>query len=261
MRIALHADGDVGTRTGRILLAEPELVALGVYGHRGGGADRRTMRIETLAGYDPLVTDAPDGRSFATVAAEEGVSCVLAGTPRIDRRLAKRFLDRGLTLLVGADLAGGIAEVLAAHEMAAIDRETAVRIAWTVPGRPLRRGEAIPFPDPVGPRWADRVGRTSRRRKRDEGPAISRYRAPLTGDWAGAVVRVRGEQHGRAVEQIVGVADHAAHLDAIALAAGAIAVAEGAFPPGVHRPAVAAGAYLGTALRIGLGVATHTMEA
>ena len=51
-----------------------------------------------------------------------------------------------------------------------------------------------------------------------------------------------------------------AHLGEIALAAGAIAVAEGAFPPGIHRPAVSAEAYLAAALRIGLGVASHATD-
>jgi len=70
---------------------------------------------------------------------------------------------------------------------------------------------------------------------------------------------VSGERDGVPVEQIVGVSDHGGHLGAIALAAGAIAVAEGSYPPGVHRPAVASEAYLGAALHIGLGVASYTM--
>ena len=158
MRIALHAAGDVGKRTGRILLAEPNLTALGMYGHTRGAEDRRTTAIRSLNGFHPFVTDAADARSFALVAAEEGVSCVLAASPRIDRRLTKAFLQKGLTLLIGADLAGGIAETLAAHELASIDEESSMKVAWTTAGRPLRRGEAIPFPDPVGPRWADRSG-------------------------------------------------------------------------------------------------------
>ena len=88
---------------------------------------------------------------------------------------------------------------------------------------------------------------------------MNRFVAPVKGEWAGVVVRVAGQQDGRPVEQIVGVADLAAHLGAIALAAGALAVAEGAYPPGIHRPSVNAEAYLGTALRIGLGVASHTV--
>jgi hypothetical protein len=56
----------------------------------------------------------------------------------------------------------------------------------------------------------------------------------------------------------VGVADQRDHLLGLALAAGAVAVAGGRVPPGVHRPAAAAAAYLQEALRMGLGVATYT---
>jgi len=259
MRIALHAEGEIGKLTGRILLAESRLVALGMYGQTRGAEDRRTTAIRSLTGYSPLVTDAPDARSFAIVAAEEGVSCVVTGQPRIDRRLARKFLEKGITLLVASDLSGGIAETLAAHEMASTDADTAVTVAWTTEGRPLRRGKAIPFPDPIGPRWAFRLGRARRFRKHP-GTPISRYIAPVKGEWAGAMVQVAGERRGQVVEQVVGVADHAAHLNAIALTAGALAVAEGAYPPGVHRPAVAADAYLSVALRIGLGVASHTIS-
>ncbi|MCJ7725893.1 MAG: hypothetical protein MUP76_05835 [Acidimicrobiia bacterium] len=258
MRIALHADGEVGKRAGRILLAEPDLVALGMYGNTRGAEDRRTTAIRSLTGYNPLVTDAPDGRAFAAIAAEEGVSCVVAGRPRIDRRLARKFLDRGLTLLVASDLSGGIAETLAAHELVSADLDSAVAISWTEEGRPLRRGEAIPFPDPVGPRWGSRLG--PRPRRRQSGTIITRFVVPVPGEWAGAAVRVTGTRDGHTVKQIVGVADHGIHLGAIALAAGAIAVAEGSYPPGVHQPSVAADSYLSVALRIGLGVASHTIN-
>ena len=159
-----------------------------MYGHTSGTEDRRTTVIRSLTGYTPLVTDAPDARAFAVIAAEEGVSCAGAGQPRIDRRLARRFLDQGLTLLVVADLAGGVAETLAVHEMASTGEETGVTVAWTVEGRALRRGEAIPFPDPVGPRWASRIGKRRRFRKQP-GTPVARYAAPLRGEWAGAVVR------------------------------------------------------------------------
>jgi len=255
MRIALHAAGEVGRRAGRILLAERDLVALGMYGHTGGTEDRRTTAIKNLTGYDPLITDAHDALSFALIAAEEGMSCVVAAEPRVGRRLTRRFLDAGTTLLVGASLGGGIAETLAAHERARTDRDSSATIAWTTAGRPNRRGEAIPFPDPIGPRWGSRTGR---RRRKTPGVPVARLTAPVDGEWAGALVRVSGERDGVPVEQIVGVADHAGHLGAIALAAGAIAVAEGAYPPGVHRPAAASEAYLGAALRIGLGVASYT---
>lgn len=188
MRIALHTEGEVGKRTGRILLAEAGLTALGMYGHDRGVEDRRTTATRSLTGYDPLVTDAPDARAFAVVAAEEGVSCVVAGRPRIDRRLTRAFLDKGLTLLIGCDLGRGIAEALAAHESATAGPDTALTIAWTTEGRPIRRGEAIPFPDPVGPRWADRVGKAPRRFRKQPGIRISRFVAPVQGEDRKSVV-------------------------------------------------------------------------
>jgi hypothetical protein len=70
-------------------------------------------------------------------------------------------------------------------------------------------------------------------------------------------VTVTGRFAGKTVERLVGVADQRDHLEGIALAAGAIAVASGAFAPGGHTPADAPPAYLGAALGVGLGVAVH----
>jgi hypothetical protein len=255
MRIALHAVGEAGRRAGRILLAERDLTALGLYRQEGGAEERRTIRVDSLEGFDVLVSDTPDPAPLAREAAAAGISAVFPAPFRVDRRLLSRFLDAGSTLLVGAGLSTGIAETLASHEMARTDAESEIAIAWTIPGRPLRRGAAVPFPDPVGARWASRVGRAPRRRPR--GVTITRWAAPVRGTWAGALARVTGVRSGDRVERVVGVADQAAHLDAIALAAGAVVTAGSAFPPGLHRPPAAALAYLGAAMRIGLGVAAY----
>ena len=81
MRIALNAVSDVGTRTGRILGAEPELAALGLYGDQAGLAqDRRTLRISNLEGFDVLVTDDESTASaLAGLAVEDGLSCAIPG--------------------------------------------------------------------------------------------------------------------------------------------------------------------------------------
>ena len=85
MRIALHAAGEVGTRAGRILLAERNLEALGLYGHDGSTAERKTIAIRSVAGFDVLITDDLDGASsFARIAAEEHLPCVLAASPELD---------------------------------------------------------------------------------------------------------------------------------------------------------------------------------
>ena len=78
-------------------------------------------------------------------------------------------------------MAAGLAPSLAAHEIALGGVVMDTVIAWTEPGTPLRRGEAISFPDPVGPRWATR---------RPSGQGTTAYAAPVEGEWAAALVRV-----------------------------------------------------------------------
>lgn len=250
MRIALHAHGPVGRRAGRILLGERNLTALGRYGDAEARAeDRRTTAIRDLAGYQLLATDAPDGIEFARIAVDDGVHAVLSADAEVPDDLAAAALGSDLTVLVGADLGSGIAETLAAHEAARTPRTVHLRVAWTEPGTPLRRGTAVPFPDPVGPRW----GRVLESRG-----SMERVVVPAPGPWAGALATVSGRVSGRRGERTVGVADDHDHLRAIALAAGVLAVAEGAYGPGVHRPGDSASAYLEAALRVGLDVASFS---
>jgi hypothetical protein len=246
VRIALHATGEVGTRAGRILLAERSLTALGLYGQSGRTEDRRTMAIRSLEGFAVLVTDDPAPASLAAVAASSGISCVSVAEPR-GRSIGRRFHQAGVTLLAPTNLQS-IATTLAAHEMARNTDPAEVAIAWTEEGRPSRRGVAVPFPDPVGARWARRRRQPRRRR------ASTRLVAPVPGPWAGALAQVSTDS---GEELTVGVADDGLHLAAIALAAGAITVAEGEFPPGIHRPSEQSAAYLAAALRVGLGVASY----
>jgi len=240
MRIALNAVGEVGTRAGLILLAERSLTALGIYGGGHLGSDRRAIRITALAGYDVFVTDDSNPAPLAAIAAEDGLSCVVATT--LPPAIAERFTTAGLTVLTGAGIRG-LATTLAAHEAAGLDAVTRIGTAWTIPGKALRRGIGVGFPDPVGARWGRAV---------EGGTEV-----PIGGTWAGAAVTVSGKSAGKPTERLVGVADHD-HLEALALAAGAIAVAAGAYGPGVHVPADNATAYLGAALGAGLGVAAYS---
>jgi hypothetical protein len=244
VRIALHSVGDVGRRAGLILLAERGLTALGLYGHNGPkGGDRKTIVIRHLDGFDPLVTDdAATAGGLAAIAADDGISCVVTADA-VDSDIAARFTER--TLLLGANLSG-VAESLAAHEVARTDQVTGSTAAWTTRGKALRRGAAVAFPEPVGARW----GR--------EASAAGRVEVPLDGEWAAASATITGEVDGDPVQRVVGVADLADHLGGIALAAGAIVVAEGSIPPGVHRPGDHPEAFLAAALRVGLEVASYT---
>ncbi|MDX1692091.1 MAG: hypothetical protein R3290_13815, partial [Acidimicrobiia bacterium] len=215
---------------------------------------RKTMAIRSLEGFDVLVTDDPgDAGSFARIAAEEGIACVLAAEPHLDDDVAAAFEDR--PLVMGADLPA-IAECLAAHEIARGGADLQLMVAWTAEGSPVRSGEAIPFPDPVGARW----GRVT-----DEGPTgripITRVVCPVDDEWAGAMARVTSADREGVQTRVVGVADLGVHLRAIALAAAAIGVAgDRVFEPGVVRPVDAAEDYLRIALAIGMDVASFTED-
>lgn len=252
MRIAIHHVDDVGLRAGRILLGERVLESLGIVGRRPSlRTDQRLELAGDLAGYDVLASDQTDEPARqARTALEAGISCVVWADEDGDlRELGDAFAARGRTLLVGANLASGLAPCLAAHESARNAEVLEVRCAWTEPGRPLRRGEAIPFPDPVGARWA----------KRRSGPdGTQRYVAPIEGEWAAAMARVTVATGLGVVSRIVGVADLAPHLEALSLAAGALAIDE--YPYGLVAAADRAEAYLTHALQAGLDVAAYTGE-
>jgi hypothetical protein len=208
-------------------------------------ADERVHRAGPLGDYDLVVSDAESPGDVVRRSLDAGVSCVVwrdwdGHTGDID----------GLVVLVGCNLAGGIAPCLASHEVARADHVEDITIAWTEPGAPLRSGEPLAFPDPVGGRWGKPRGRSGS------------FAAPVSGEWAGAMARVTSTTRDVSKTRIVGVADLAPHLEGLALAAGALAVASGAYPPGgLRRPADAAERYLGEALAAGLDVAASTLDA
>lgn len=247
MRLALHPTSETGHRAGRILLGERDLGALGIYGHRSRETeDRRSTAITDLAGFALLGSDdslAP--LDLAVLAAEDGLSCVLAAdvTPPAD--LVNRFAAAGLTLLVAASLPG-LAEVLAAHPALGTGPTDAEVVAWTVAGRGATKGEAIPFPDPLGARW----GRGLPARPGDP-PARRRFEAPVDGPWAGALARVSRA----GTDRLVAVADEGPHLAGICLAAGMLAMARGLGHVGACRPADLAVVFLREAVAVGLAVA------
>jgi len=125
-----------------------------------------------------------------------------------------------------------------------------VTTAWTEPGRPIRRGEIIQFPAPVGSLW----GRPSSKARPNA------MVAPTDSPWAAGLARVTSAGTTGVSTHIVGVAADAVHLEAIALATGAIAAAQTAYGPGLHHPDDAAEPYLEIALGAGLDVATYTLD-
>ncbi len=237
MRIALEPTSAVGLKAGRLLLGERDLETIGVLDRPVADRDPRVRRIEDVSGFDVFVTDDPDlARIHSAYAADVSVVAWVDGDG-LDAEAAR------VPVMTGANLATGIARALAAREAAGRQAQTIV--AWTEPGKPLSAGEPITFPDPVGARW----GRVRRTRG-----SLTEVVVPITDEWAGVVVRVEEE----GITRILGIADLAEHLEALALTAGAVTMARGIDHPGLVRPADVADDYLLAALRAGLDIASFT---
>jgi hypothetical protein len=248
MRLALHQSGEVANRAGRILLSERSLTGLGLIDKHPTEPDDRLEYVEVLATYDALMTDTPSPDEQIEAALTAGISCVVWDDAEdAATKYGDAFAAAGLSLLTGCNLGSGLAPSLTAHEVAGAGTILEVTTAWTEPGTPRRRGEPIPFPDPVGSRWAE---------PRQTAYTDRAYVARTTGEWAAAMARVTGATDAGVVTRIVGVADLAVHLEAIALATGAMVIGE--YAPGANRPADEAEAYLSRALNAGLDVAAHT---
>ena len=239
MKIALDHTSEIGVRAGRLLLGEPDLDKLGVVRRDVKDRDPRLLRVDRVTDFDAVVTDDPESTILAEAIAAE-VPCVLWADE------SDSAIEYGtVPVLTGANLVTGIGRSLAERESEVADPSAQVLFAWTEPGKPLRSGEPVTFPDPVGARWGVRRRMTNRRLE---------VAVPVPNEWAGIVVRTTT---GAAVGTL-GIADLATHLEAIALAAGAVVAASGLVPSGPHQPEEFAGDYLLAALRIGLEIASFT---
>ena len=239
MRIALDHTSEIGVRAGRLLLGEPDLESLGIVRRDVKDRDRRLNRVDSIAEFDTVVTDDPDSTILAE-ALDTGVPCVLWAETADDLNDTT-----DLAVLAGSNLVAGIGRSLAAREAEQPTAPDQLLFAWTEPGKPNRSGEPVTFPEPVGPRWGTRRAMTSRRLE---------VAAPVPDEWAGVVVRATTGDRVR----MFGIADLATHLEAIALAAGAVIAALGLVPVGIHRPEEFADPYLDAALRTGLDIASFT---
>jgi hypothetical protein len=239
MRIALDHTSEIGVRAGRLLLGEPGLDLLGIVRRPVKDSDARLKRVSDISEFDALVCDDPESSAVGE-AALAGVPCAL-----LTNSLPAAIDVEGFPALIGANLVTGIGRSLVEQESTLAGPGAEVLFAWTEMGKPRRRGEPLTFPEPVGARWGTRRTLAGRRLE---------VAAPVEGDWAGILVRTATHDTTRTV----GIADLATHLEAIALAAGAIVAASGLVPIGVHRPEALADDYLRAALRIGLGIASFT---
>jgi hypothetical protein len=228
MRIALDGTDDVAARTARVLFAEKSVTHIGFMQPGMALLGSRTSRAEDLDTYDVIVST---GETFATdliaQASVRGVPLVLwRDEPQLHRGAST------VPVVASANMGSTLAPSLVHHPSAAITKSDTVTIAWTEPGKPYRKGEAITFPDPVGPVWA---------RERTPGHLVAR----TSERWSGALVKV----HGPGGERMVGVSDHGAHLEALTLAAVTLLAAHGTY-----------GSTIGDASERGCDVLTKTME-
>jgi len=246
MRVALEATGKIGARAARVLLAERDVDALGLIGRRSTSGDPRISTITSLAGWDVVASDDADHvRRRYRQASDHGIPLVVATHQ-------KTFQEADIPVVVGAGVRTGLGAALAAHECARHDNIMEVLVGWTEPGRPLRRGRPLTFPQPIGTLWAGEGARIW-----NNAPSGTRFlSAPFEGPWAGLVVRATAASQDGVEVRTLGVTDDENYLAGVALAAGALVAGTGAYPIGCHYPAAAASAYLETALRAGVEVAS-----
>ncbi len=207
VKVAVDTGTEVGNRALRVLLGERSVDYIGVLA--GGVPDRkRSGSVTTLDGYDVLMSDGTsDIHGLIGKAAVAGIPLVL--WLDLDHHLDS---PGHIPVIHGANVASGLTAALVVHPAAASHREDVIRIGWTEPGKPLKRGEPMPFPNPIGNTWTKRRG-------------TGRFVGFRNDKWGGAVVDVEGPSGRR----IVGVADHAAYIEAITLASVTLLAGEGAY--------------------------------
>jgi hypothetical protein len=234
MRVAIDGTDEVAARTARVLFAEDSVSHIGYLQSDMPRLGKRTTKADELDTYDVIVST---GETLATdliaQASVRGVPLVLwRDEPELHRGPAT------VSVVTAANVGSALAPSLVHHPSAEVTSSDTVTVAWTEPGKPYRRGEAITFPDPVGPVWA---------RERTSGKLVAR----TSESWSGAVVTVRGA----AGERIVGVSDLGTHLEAITLAAVSVLAAEGAYDATIGDASVRGGEVLNKAMDMELDIA------
>ncbi len=222
VRVLLDATSEIGLRAGKVLLADADVAWIGLWGTSPATRQPRSGPATSVDGYDVAVTDRADHLGDLVA------RCSVAGVPVVIWRDAEDIAPGGaaIPIITGANVGSALAEILVHHPAARPTDDDAVTISWTEPGSPLRSGEPVAFPDPIGMSWT---------RKRRPGRSV----AFRDDEWSGAVIRLEGPSG----ERIIGVSDHGAFLEAIVLASAARCAAEGVYEPGVH-PAMSAGEQL-----------------
>ncbi len=241
VRIALRLDDDLGRRVRMCLLDEPD-VEVGLLVEDPGDGSVHT--VSSLEGWDALVVNSVSTASRAAV--DQAVRQRIPVVSGADLPAGRR--PEGGTITAGVMTGSGLAAALAASMAASHAPPMETRLAWTVPGAPLAAGIPVTFPEPVGTLWAGRA------EHRLPWPSVIGLAAPHRSQWRGAAVRLQvrnGEKGG----QVRGIVDDDAFLDAVCMAAAALAAARGAYPPGVNGPGDPGGLFMRLAERAGMEAA------
>ena len=241
-RIALFLEDPLGPRVRSCLLAERG-VEVGLLVDDPG--DGSVPVAPTLEGWGALAVDRISG----------------ASQPAVDRALEQRIpvvsgadlpawsSPAGGTLITGVLTGGGLAAALALAAAPDGPPPAETRLSWTVPGKPLAAGIPVGFPEPIGPLWAGRAGHPL------PWPSVTGLAAPHQSPWRGAAARLTIRGAGGERLLVRGAVDDALFLDAVCMAAAALAAARGAYPEGVNGPGDPGGQFMHLARRAGLETA------
>jgi len=248
MRIALAPSGPTGLRAGRVLLADRRVTAVGAFGTEVGFQDSRVRSIESLDGWDVLVSDAaPDDERIR--------EAVGAGTLLVTTHTATELsgIRERSPMLTGASPASGLPVALVISAMSRLDRVENVSAAVTVPARRVPHQNAMSYPDPIGPLWSESAPSPS--------PTVRDllfYHSPYDGSLAGVTARAEGEVAGALKILSYGIVDDSLFLGAIALAAAALMILDGSPPDGCIGVETEAHRYLEACTAAGMGVASFS---
>ncbi|MGI9584821.1 MAG: hypothetical protein ACR2N7_04460 [Acidimicrobiia bacterium] len=234
MKAVLDSTSEIGQRTGHILLGDSTTDFVGLWNAPEASSRARSGPVDDVAGFDVVVSDRMS--NFEELLAR----CSVAGVPLVLWTDGSDLHSgpAAAPVVKGANMSLGLSEALSHYPSAERSAADSVVVGWTEVGKPHGSGTAIPFPDPVGMSWG-----TER--------STNRFVALREDEWAGVSVTVEG----KAGKRIVGVADLSNHLEALTLAAAALAASEGAYEDRIQMASAAGEQLLNKLLHLELDVA------